>query len=165
MKGRIAHAPFGGGSVAGGPGAGERNGTLMRTFFNRPGIVEAAVDETLDAIIVTWLNLSSAQMVRQCCSAQLEEVKRGVPAIIVDTSRAIGAPPPEAQDWLRDILFPALRDAGLRVIITVVACRPQTVLAANRWTSSGKPFEFEMIEAGSLATARRLAQTYARRAS
>jgi hypothetical protein len=137
----------------------------MRTFFSIPGIVEAAVDESINCVIVDWRILSREQVVRDCCTAQLEEVRQGVRGIIVDTSQATGAPPQAVQAWFRTDLFPALHEAGLRIIVTVVPRSPLTILAANRWTGTGQGFGFRMRAAESLEAARQVAATFTREAA
>lgn len=133
----------------------------MSVFYNQPGIVEAEVNPALNCIVVHWENLDNGKIVQECCLAQLEEVKKGVKTIIVDTATADGLVPFEVQEWFGTTLFPQLRDAGLKAIITVIPRSAITRLASKRWTNTGKPFNFDMFDAESLDAAMNLAAKYA----
>ena len=130
----------------------------MRTFFQKPNHVEAVLDDKLNAVVVRWFDLSDGDLVMECTLAQLEEVKKGAKVIIADTSRASTVLDQKVQDWFGRVLFPRLRDAGLRAIITVLSPYALTRLSAARWNMLGAPLGLETYETGSLAAARKLAK-------
>lgn len=130
----------------------------MRTFFERPRFVRADFDPPLNAVIVHWLDLSDGDLVMECTLAQLDEVRKGAQLIIVDTSKASTVLDSKVEDWFGKVLFPRLRDAGLKAIITVLSPYALTRLSSTRWSMLGTPLGLQTYETGSLASAMALAK-------
>ncbi|MEM9325001.1 MAG: hypothetical protein AAGA85_05075 [Bacteroidota bacterium] len=129
---------------------------METVFFEEPSIVKAYLDSEMNAVVVVWDNLYDGDIVKECCLAQLDQVKQGAKYVIVETSKAQGVPPQDTQDFFTNTLFPNFQAEGLKAVITVVPTSALTKLAAKKWTNRGKPFGFEMFEAASLEDAKRL---------
>lgn len=129
-------------------------------LYNKPGVVKAEIDNGLKSIVVTYHNLSEGDIVKTCCLAQMEEVKKGnTKVIIVDTSQSTGVLPMDIQEWLSSVMFPDLEKKGLKSIITVLPKNALTKLATKHWTKTGSDFSFSMYETDSLDSAKKLVQS------
>ncbi len=132
----------------------------MSVIFEKTGKVLVEWDASIKSIIVNWSDLSDGDLVRECCGAQLEQVKKGAKIIIVDVSAAKGSIPRDVQNWFENELFPQLDKAGLLEIITVNPENKSAILSAQAWKIKGalSDCKFGMPATMTLATAKELAQ-------
>lgn len=132
---------------------------VMEKFYEKEGFVEASVRDKI--ITVRWQKLFNSTVIKDCCLAQLEEIKKGANVIVVDSANATGKPLQEVQDWFGEELFPAMQENGLKAIITVLPRSSLAKSGAQQWKNTGTPFGFDMFETSSLIMARKKARELA----
>ena len=104
-------------------------------------------------IKVIWYVWGSHELVKECCEAQLQQVRMGVEFIIVDTSFVKGTIEPQTSVWLEDFLFPAYENAGLKAIITIQSADVMARLSNRLWNRAGSKFSFDAINVSTLVEA------------
>lgn len=130
----------------------------MKTFYLKPGIVEALSDFSSKTMLITWLNFRDDEAMVECCEAQIAQLELGIQVAILDTREAKGVPSQMRQKWFETSLYPTLGEKGLKAVITVLPKSAITLLASKRWIKNGSQFNFDSFEANSLTTALELAE-------
>ncbi|WP_109832402.1 hypothetical protein [Reichenbachiella versicolor] len=132
----------------------------MESFYQKDGVVETSVDLSNQSMTVKWSSLSDDVAIKECCEAQLEQVKGGINKLFLDVSEAQGVPTQERQDWFAQTLFPSFADNGMKAIFTILPKSAITKLASKKWTKTGAPFNFDMFDVASLSDAQELAKEF-----
>ena len=125
-------------------------------FFERKNFVKCERNDTV--LTIYWDDFGTDKLVKECCQAQLQQVKQGAQIFIVDTSHVSGGIRPETSQWVQDTIFPALESAGLKAIITVLSKDALARLTTRLWKNAGSAFRFDMYETGTLKVAYDLAR-------
>ena len=130
-------------------------------LYDAPGYGNAWFESSNNCIYAHWDNMLTSKHMRPCCEAQLQAaIKNNAKAVIIDTASAKGTPVLDDQKWFGDYLFPNLRKAGIKVIITVLPKDALAKLGAKAWNKTGTMFDMDFIEVGSLAEAETQARKY-----
>jgi hypothetical protein len=122
--------------------------------FEEPGIARVHWEASARAIRVEWLSFNPSSSLRKVLARGLTECQRHhAVAWIADTRTTRGAMLLEDQEWLAKVGLGALRQAGLKAVITVT---PSTALAAasnRRWQANLTSPEWSVLEVPTLEEA------------
>ena len=101
---------------------------MSAVVYECPGEVAVHFDEAAQELLVVWQRFTGNSAVfRASLDAQAALVESGrARFVIVDASRATGAPSARDQDYLARFVSPRYRAGGVRAIVTVLS-EPGTV--------------------------------------
>jgi hypothetical protein len=132
---------------------------VFRLVDERPDVCTIGLDETLNAVIITWAR-NDNDAFRPMLETQLRlVVQHDAAVLIVDTTEATGALNDANQAWLGTDFFPRLSCTGLAALINVVP-RSATAVLVNRRSFRGREVSFAIIEVSTLDEALALAASY-----
>ena len=133
---------------------------MSNCIYLKEGYVKVNYKPETKVLYINWKNLFDSNVVRECCTKQLQQVRSGAKVMVVDISKAKGVLSDEIQSWFQESLFGMLAEAGLKVIITIDAQMPVTRLSSMKWTKTGTNFSFDMITVNSKEDASKAAMKY-----
>ncbi|MBF5042432.1 hypothetical protein FGE12_08470 [Aggregicoccus sp. 17bor-14] len=123
-------------------------------LFEEPGIARAHWEPSARAVRVEWLAFTPSALIRKVAARGMKECQtHAARAWIADTRNTRGAMLLEDQEWLAKAGLPALRQVGIRAVITITPTSALTAASNRRWQASLQSPEWSVVEVATLEEA------------
>jgi hypothetical protein len=126
---------------------------MKKELYNVDGVVETYYDSELNSVVCTWQQFKN-EHVRPCIAEQLKAAqKNSAKCVVVDSAEANGVPSAEDQKWFAEVLFPQMKQAGVKAIITTVGEAAINRISTKTYSKSGELAGLDMVDAADLKAA------------